>query len=82
MSSVVINKKPFAFISAPATKRVERLPKSTELRREAGETCTPADEQRKNAVAGGGRNMSIRPFLSGQEFDPETIQKMAEGSMG
>ena len=23
-----------------------------------------------------------RPFLSGQEFDPETIQKMAEGSMG
>jgi hypothetical protein len=52
MSSVVINKKHFAFISAPATKRVERLLKSTELRREAGETCKscpPAEEQRKNA---------------------------------
>jgi len=22
--------------------------------------------------------MSIRPFLSGQEFDPETIQKMGD----
>jgi hypothetical protein len=24
-------------------------------------------------AARGGRNMSIRPFLSGQEFDPETV---------
>ena len=39
MSSVVVKKKHIAFISAPATKRVERLLKSTELRREAGETC-------------------------------------------
>ena len=39
MSSVVVKKKHIAFIRAPATKRVERLLKSTELRREAGETC-------------------------------------------
>ena len=40
------------------------------------------DKEERPPDAGGGRDMSIRPFLSGQEFDPETIQKMAEGSMG
>jgi hypothetical protein len=48
MSSVVINKKHFAFISAPATKRVERLLKSTELRREAGETCKSCPRRTSN----------------------------------
>jgi hypothetical protein len=37
MSSAAINKKHFAFISAPATKRVDVSKKGTELRREAGE---------------------------------------------
>src|SRR5256885_1666487 len=48
MSSVVINKKHFSFISAPATKRVERLLKSTELRREAGETCKSCPRRTSN----------------------------------
>ena len=48
MSSVVVKKKHIAFMSAPATKRVERLLKSTELRREAGETCKSCPRRTSN----------------------------------
>src|SRR5438309_791482 len=75
MSSVVINKKHFAFISAPATKRVERLLKSTELRREAGETCKSypsgraTEESRRTldlavAIKKAGRSAGIRCAMS------------------